>query len=153
VAGATPVPLNGLLPASGVTAGHVAHLTAGTPDQQDRPCDYQHPHSWHLRRGHARLPWHTACSEVSGAMLLANCSSCGTSILDYSSVVEAQTRLFCCANCLAASRQRRVLPAPGQPTCVHCDAPLVDAGPTVDRHGVMFCCYNCAAASATLAAA
>jgi hypothetical protein len=82
---------------------------------------------------------------------LATCATCDTRILDYTPVVEVEGRVYCCGNCLAASRRGATLPVPEQPTCAHCEAPLVDPGPTVDRHGLTFCCYNCAAA--TLAAA
>jgi hypothetical protein len=82
-------------------------------------------------------------------MSVAQCRNCRTPILDYTSVVETQGRIYCCGNCAATARDAEPV-QPDQPTCARCDAPLIEAEGAVERSGLTFCCYNCAAAAGSL---
>jgi hypothetical protein len=78
-------------------------------------------------------------------MPIASCRHCQTSIVDYSSVVEIHGKIFCCRNCLVASRGR--VATPDLPTCLRCACAIFETDWLVERHGQRFCCYNCAAAA------
>ena len=78
--------------------------------------------------------------------MLAVCRHCGTSIVDYSSVVDVLGELFCCRNCLVARRGGHIALVPDLPTCQHCACALFEPATLVERQSQRFCCYNCAVA-------
>jgi hypothetical protein len=82
-------------------------------------------------------------------MTIASCRHCQAPIVDYSSVVEFRGEIYCCRNCLVASRGRgrRSVAPPELPTCVRCACAIFETESLVERHGQRFCCYNCAAAA------
>ena len=84
--------------------------------------------------------------QRSRAVDIAECAHCHTPVIDYSSAVDLLTEIYCCQNCVAASRAKRTPVAPDVPVCDHCDNPLVEVETLVERAGQRFCCYNCAVA-------
>ena len=79
-------------------------------------------------------------------MSTARCRQCQTTIVDYTTVVDANGHIYCCPNCLRVSRAQDTSGVPGTPACDHCESALLDSTTVVDRHGHYYCCYNCAAA-------
>jgi hypothetical protein len=80
------------------------------------------------------------------ATLTPSCAHCATEIVDYSSVIDLPTAMYCCRNCFAAHRGARKAAVPDLPLCDHCACPLVETDSLVERNAARFCCYNCAAA-------
>lgn len=80
-------------------------------------------------------------------MLNTTCVRCGTTIVDDSSVVEADGNRYCCASCAAVATGRVHPATPGRPQCAHCQVPIVDTSSRVDRDGATYCCPNCATAA------
>jgi len=78
---------------------------------------------------------------------IAACAHCATEIVDYSSAIDLPEAIYCCRNCLVASRGGHNASVPDLPLCDHCDCPLVEPESLVERHGARYCCYNCAAAA------
>ena len=76
-------------------------------------------------------------------MLMAHCRRCQAEIVDYSAVVDLGGDIFCCRNCLVASRGGHTAIVPELPLCAHCACPLVEPDSLVERQARWFCCYNC----------
>jgi hypothetical protein len=83
----------------------------------------------------------------------AQCAYCGTEVVDYSSVIDLPSAIYCCRNCLAASRGGHNAIVPDVPLCEHCECPLIEPETLVERNAARFCCYNCAAAETRAARA
>ena len=78
---------------------------------------------------------------------IAACAHCETEIVDYSPVIDLPEAIYCCRNCLVASRDGADTNVPDLPVCDHCACGLVEPETLVERHGARYCCYNCAAAA------
>ena len=77
----------------------------------------------------------------------AACSFCAAPIIDETSMVEHQGRVYCCDNCALAAEG--MPPAVGgAQLCAHCGASIADVSTMIEREGLIYCCANCAAATA-----